>query len=116
MRAPIPPIRGSGSRKPKRARLGIVCTTPAIPRIGRRQARPARQDDPERNPAGGREQGRDRDEHDVLAGQREDLGAPLPEVAGEAQEASDTNSRTKSSAGRSTRSAFVPACRMRPDP
>jgi hypothetical protein len=35
VRAPIPPISGSGSRKPKRARLGIVCTTPAIPRTGR---------------------------------------------------------------------------------
>jgi hypothetical protein len=35
VRAPIPPMRGSGIRNPKRARLGIVWTTFAKPRTGR---------------------------------------------------------------------------------
>ena len=44
VRAPTPPTSGSGSRKPKSARLGIVCTTLAAadsgpPTRGRRAAR-----------------------------------------------------------------------------
>src|SRR5688572_9600862 len=35
VRAPMPPTSGSGIRKPKRARLGMVWTTLAKPRTGR---------------------------------------------------------------------------------
>ena len=35
VRAPMPPMKGIGMRKPKSARLGIVWTTFAKPRTGR---------------------------------------------------------------------------------
>ena len=39
VRDPIPPINGSGIKKPNNARLGIVCITFAMPSTGPRKAR-----------------------------------------------------------------------------
>src|SRR5882672_4472641 len=39
VRAPIPPTKGSGIRKPNRARLGIVCSTPTTASTGRARRR-----------------------------------------------------------------------------
>ena len=77
VRAPMPPMKGIGISRPKRARLGTVCIIFANPSTGVRSDLTRVSKIPSGTPIKNRNAGREKNKKDVLAGKREQLGPVL---------------------------------------